>query len=269
MKVSRSLRIPPHGLVAVVVLAALLWPLVYAFWMSFTPLELLEPPRAVWSLRWYREFFADRRWMDALTNSLIVGVEAIALSVLTGTGAAVAVARYRFRGRALLQNAVLLPLFIPAVVLGVALLPTMHALDAWGTLFSVAAAHSLYGLPLVFLAVRGALEDADAHLEMAARGLGASPAQSFRLVTLPIILPAVGVGAVMTFVVSLNELVIALFLCVSTTETLPKVIWPNLRYTLSPLVAAASSVTVLMTLLLVAVATFLWRRISSRSRLAA
>ena len=258
----RPLHRPLAVLPPLLVLAALLWPLVYALWMSFTPQELLEPPRGEWSLRWYREFFTQTRWTDSLGNSLGIGIGAAALSVIAGGGAAVAVVRHRFRGRRWLQGAVLLPLFIPALILGIALLPVMRSLGLWGTHFSVAAAHSLWGLPLVFLSVRGALEDADPQLELAARGMGASAAQTFRLVTLPLIAPGVAVGAMMAFIISLNELVMALFLCTAATDTLPKVIWPNLRYTLSPLVAATSSITVLATLLLLAVAAWVGRKIS-------
>ncbi|MDQ6808043.1 MAG: ABC transporter permease [Verrucomicrobiota bacterium] len=248
------------GALSVLVLAALLWPLIYALWISFTPMEMLQPPRDEWSLRWYREFFAQRRWTEGLLNSLIVGGLATGISVVCGASVAVAIVRHRFRGRRLLQGAVMLPLFIPALILGMALLPMMRTLGLWGTHLSVAAAHSLWGLPLVFLAVRGALEDADANMEQAARGLGASAAQTFRLITLPIISPGVAVGAVMAFIISLNELVMALFLCTSANDTLPKVIWPNLRYTLSPLVAAASGVTVIVTLVLLGGATLLQRR---------
>lgn len=258
----RSWSRPLVALPPLLVLALLLWPLVYALWMSFTPHELLEPPRAEWSLRWYREFFSQSRWTDGLWNSLGIGLGAAALSVLSGGGVAMAAVRHRFRGRRLLEGAVMLPLFVPALVLGIALLPVMRSLGLWGTHFSIAAAHSLWGLPLVFLTVRGALEDVDPHLELAARGMGANTAQTFRLVTLPIIMPGVLVGALMAFIISLNELVMALFLCTAATDTLPKVIWPNLRYTLSPLVAAASSITVLVTLLLLAMAALIGRRLS-------
>ncbi|HEX8371505.1 MAG TPA: ABC transporter permease [Chthoniobacterales bacterium] len=263
MNVLRGFQATCRGLLPVLVLSALLWPLIYSLWISFTPLELLVPPKSDWSLRWYREFFAQSRWTDGLRNSLGIGLGAAAFSVVCGGSVAMAIVRHRFRGRRVLQSAVMLPLFIPALVLGLALLPTMRALGLWGTHVSIAAAHSLWGLPLVFLAVRGALENADIHLEQAARGLGATALQTFRLVTLPIITPGVAVGAVMAFIVSLNELVMALFLCTPDTETLPKVIWPNLRYTLSPLVAAASSVTVLATLLLLAIAAWLGRKLRS------
>lgn len=232
------------------VLAALVWPILYALWMSFAPGEMLIPPTDKWSLRWYQAFFNRSEWMDSLRHSLIIGGLATFIALLCGTTAAMAVTRYRFRGRQLLQGAVMLPLFIPAIILAMALLPMMRMIGLWGSFLSVALAHSLWGLPLVFLAVRGALEDMDPNLELAARGLGASAGRTFRLITLPAILPAMGVGGLLAFIVSFNELVMALFLCTPAIETLPKVIWPNLRYTLSPLVAAASGVAVITTVVL-------------------
>jgi ABC-type spermidine/putrescine transport system permease subunit II len=239
-------------LAAAGLLIALTWPIAYAVWLSFTPGELLEPPVGEWSLRWYRLFFASPQWTDALETSFIVAGLATALSIVSGVGVAVSVARHHFRGRRVLAVATLTPLFLPAVVLGMALLPLARALGIWGTSFSIAAAHALWGMPLVFLVSRAALEEVDRDLELAARGLGASPAQTFMRVTLPVIAPSVVVGALMAFIVSLNELVMALFLGTPGDETLPKVIWPNLRYTLTPLVAAASGVSTLLTLVVFA-----------------
>ena len=230
-------------------LVVLLWPLTYAVWISFTSSELLEPPRGELSLRWYRRFFESPQWTTGLWNSLKVAGLAVVGSLLGGMGLAVAVTRHHFHGRRLLSGAVLLPLFVPAVVLGMGLLPWVRFLGLWGSLWSLGAGHALWSLPVVFLVVRSALEELDPSLEEAARGLGATPYLTFRWVTLPLILPAVLSGAAMGFVLSLNEFMIALFLATPDTETLPKVIWPNLRYTLTPLVAAASCVTMLLTLL--------------------
>lgn len=237
-----------HG-IPLAVFGGLLWPILYALWISFTPHELLIPPTTEWSLRWYVEFFSQSQWANGLWHSLIVAAMACILSVVSGTGAALAAARYHFRGREWLAGAVMLPLFIPALVVGMSLLPMMRAIGLWGTYLSVAAAHSLWGLPLVFLAVRGALEDADPDLESAAAGLGAGKRQTFVFVTLPLIAPAIAAGAMMTFIVSLNELMMAIFLCTPGIETLPKVIWPNLRYTLNPVIAAASTISMLATIL--------------------
>jgi putative spermidine/putrescine transport system permease protein len=230
-------------------LLLLLWPLAYAVWISFTPSELLEPPDGELSLRWYHRFFDSPQWKVGLWNSLKVAGLAVVGALVGGAGLALAVTRYHFRGRRLLSGAVLLPLFVPAVVLGMGLLPWVRLLGLWGSLLSLGAGHALWSLPVVFLVVRSALEELDPSLEEAARGLGASPFLTFRRVTLPLILPAVLSGAAMAFVLSLNEFMIALFLATPEIETLPKVIWPNLRYTLTPLVAAASCMTMLLTLL--------------------
>lgn len=240
-------------------LLGLLWPLFYVVWISFTPGELLEPPTREWSLRWYHLFFQSPQWTLGLTNSIWVAGMTVIGSLLGGSGVALAVTRYHFRGAQLLSGAVLLPLFVPAVVLAMALLPFMHAFGLWGSRFSLAAAHSLWGLPVVFLVTQSALKELDPDLERAARGLGADPLTTFRRVTLPAIAPALLVGALMAFILSLNEFVMALFLSTPAIETLPKVIWPNLRYTLTPLVAAASSITMALTLLGLALATWLLR----------
>ena len=238
---------PALTVFSIVVLLILLWPLGYAGWISFTPAEMLEPPTDQWSLRWYRLFFTSPQWLQGMANSVVVAVLTVIGSIGCGTGVALAVTRWHFRGAQLLAAAVLLPLFVPGVVLGMALLPFMRALGLWGTLLSIAAAHSLWSLPVVFMVVRSALQEIDPDLESAARGLGAQPFAVFARVTLPLIMPAVAAGATMAFVLSINEFVMALFLGTPQAETLPKVIWPNLRYTLSPLVAAASGVFTLVT----------------------
>jgi ABC-type spermidine/putrescine transport system permease subunit II len=234
--------------VGCLLLAVLLWPLAHAAWVSFAPGELLQPPTGRWSLRWYRLFFTTPRWTQALANSLEVAALSVALSLVAGSGLALAVVRRRLRGAGWLSRAVLLPLFVPAVVLGMGMLPLFHAVGLWGTRLSLALAHALASLPVVFLVVRAGLEEVGPDLEAAARGLGASPAQAFRRVTLPLARPALFSAAVMGFILSLNELILALFLTTPHTETLPRVIWPQLRYALSPVTAAASCVSVAVTL---------------------
>ncbi|MGG6297644.1 ABC transporter permease [Leptolyngbya sp. AN02str] len=251
-----------QGLVMLLGIGALLvilLPLIYVLWISFTPGELLQPPTGQWSWRWYSLFFASPQWTQGLLNSFWVAGMTVVGSLLAGGGVALAVTRYHFRYAQLISGAVLLPLFVPAVVLAMALLPFVHRIGLWGTKVSIAAGHSLWSMPVAFLLIRSALEDLDPDLEQAAQGLGAGAITIFRRITLPIIAPAMIVGAIMAFIISLNEFVIALFLGTSATETLPKVIWPNLRYTLTPLVAAASSVTMGLTLLGVALVILVFR----------
>ena len=245
---------------AVLVLLAMLAPFAYAVWMSFAPGELLEPPAGEWSLRWYREFLRSARWTAALRTTGEVALLSVAGSLLGGLGLAVAVTRFRFRGRRVLSAAVLVPMFVPAVVLAMGLLPLVMAVDLQGTPVALAAAHSLVSLPVVFLLLRAALVQVDPDLESAARGLGAGPWTAFRRVTLPLIAPAVLAGAVIAFILSVNEFTLSLFLSTPRVRTLPAALWPEARDKETPILAAASCLTVLVTLAGMALAAELLRR---------
>jgi ABC-type spermidine/putrescine transport system permease subunit II len=242
------------------VIAVLLLPLAYAVWMSFAPGELLEPPTGEWSLRWYRAFFASNVWTSGLQRSLIVASISSIAATLFGFGAAWADVRGTHRW---LRPLLLLPAATPPIVLGAGMLPLMRNLNLTGTMFGLIASHSVWTMPFAYLIVRAALLEVDADLELAARGLGASPWNAFRRVTLPLIVGPLGAAVSMTFVLSLNEFLISLFLAGPETATLPVVIWPNLRYTLTPLVAAASAITIAWTLAGLAIAAILasrWKR---------
>jgi ABC-type spermidine/putrescine transport system permease subunit II len=229
-------------------LLVLLAPFACAVWMSFAPGEVLEPPAGDWSLRWYREFFRAPKWTRALRTSAEVAVLSVAGSVVGGVGLAVAVERFRFRGRRLLSGAVLAPLFVPPVVLAMGLLPLAVLAEVQGQSATLAAAHTLVGLPVVFLIARAALAHADPELELAARGLGAGPWTAFRRVTLPLVAPAVLAGAVVACVLSVNEFAFAVFLGTPRARTLPAALWPEARDKDTPLLAAASCLTVAFTL---------------------
>ena len=234
---------------AVAVLLALVTPFATAVWMSFAPGEFIEPPTDRWSLRWYREFLGSRRWLRAMETSLEVAALSVAASLVGGLGLAVAVTRYHFSGRRVLSAAVVLPLFVPTVVLAMGLLPEMLMLGLYGSIAALVAAHSLIGLPVVFLLLRSTLSQVDPELEHAARGLGAGPWTAFRRVTLPLVLPAVLAGGVMAFILSINEFVLALFLSTPQVQTLPAALWPAARYKETPILAAASCAMVLVTVL--------------------
>jgi putative spermidine/putrescine transport system permease protein len=234
---------------AALVLMAMLAPFAVAVWMSFAPGELLEAPTAEWSLRWYREFLFSPKWTQALAATGVVSLLSVAGSLVGGLGLAVAVARYHFRGRRVLSGAVLLPMFVPATVLAMGLLPLVLALDLWETPAALAVAHCLVSLPVVFLLLRSALAGIDPDLERAARGLGAGSWRTFRRVTLPLILPVVLAGAMVAFILSANEFTLALFLSSPRFRTLPAALWPEARYKETPILAAASCLTVVVTVI--------------------
>jgi len=247
-------------------LILLLSPMIAAFCISFTPTSFLKFPTSEWSWRWYRLFWTSPQWRSALGNSLLVSLATAIVSVIAGTGLAVLLHGSRFRGRRLLNRLALSPLFVPAVVLGLAELYTVKYYGLWGTRLSLVAANSLLGLPIVFLMVGAALETIDPELVAAARGLGAGPVSAFARVTFPLIAPVIALAGLLAFIVSFQELILAIFLCTPETETLPKVIWPNLRYALTPLVAAASGVSFFATLALMAGCWGLFRIAAARMR---
>jgi len=230
------------------VLALLLTPLVFTILTSFTPSRYLELPRSEWSLQWYREFFADIIWVQALRNSLAIAAMTAVLSVITALMTAVALVRRHFRWKSAWEGALLLPVVLPGVALAMGMLAVVRMTPLWGTQLSLALAHSVLAMPVSYIVIRASLRQVDPNLEAAARGLGAGPWQVFQFVTLPLIVPAVLAATLFALVISLNEITLSLFLATRYTETLPRVIWPNLRFAITPLTAAASVILLLLTL---------------------
>ncbi len=250
---------------ALMVLALLLLPLVFSILVSFTPSRYLELPRNDWTLDWYRQFFNGPVWTGALRNSLLIAAMTAIIAVPTAMATAMGLVRARFRGRATCENVLLLPMILPNVALAAGMLAAVRLTPLWGSHIGLALAHAVLAIPVAYLVLRALLRQVDPNLEAAARGLGASSWQAFRFVTLPLILPAVLAGTVFAAVISLNEVTLTLFLATRYTETLPRVIWPNLRFAITPLVAAASVVLLLFTLPAL-IATGWWLRPRSRSR---
>lgn len=232
----------------------LLIPLATSLLVSLTPSEFIALPTGGVSLRWYREFFGDDRWVAALGNSLLVALLTMGISFPVGLLAALSFARYRLRGHGTLSALILLPLFVPSVVLGMGSLAFHRAIGLWGTPASLAIAHSLWAAPLVFLVLRASLAGVDRSLEEAAATQGAGAARVIWHVTLPLVAPGVLVALLFAFIISVNEFIMALFLATPGTRTLPVVIWPQIRYLLTPVVAAASSVIIALTVVVLVAA---------------
>jgi ABC-type spermidine/putrescine transport system permease subunit II len=230
------------------VLVLLLVPLVLSVLVSFTPSRYLELPRTAWTLTWYQQFFGSIVWVQALRNSLAIAVLTAALSTVVALTTAVGFVRHHFGWKSLCEGALLLPLVLPAVALGAGMLGLVRLTPLWGSHFSLALAHSVLAVPVCYLVLRASLRQLDPAIAAAARGLGANSWQVFRFVTLPLIMPGVLAATLFGLIISLNEITLTLFLATRDTETLPRVIWPNLRFALTPLVAAASMILLAVTL---------------------
>jgi len=231
----------------------LLVPLVVSMLVSFTPSEFVGLPERI-SFRWYEQFFSDFQWMDALMDTLVIAGLTIVISFPTALLAAIAFTRFHLRWRAAVNTTIMLPLFVPAVILGIGSLTFHRAIGIWGTHLSVAIAHSLWALPLVFIVLKTTLASVDRSVEEAAAGLGANPFRVFLEVTLPLVAAGVFVGVLFAFIISVNEFIMSLFLATPDVRTLPVAIWPQIRYLLTPIVAAASSIIIVITLVMLGIA---------------
>lgn len=224
-------------------LAALQVPMALTLWVSFSPGML---PRAAvdgWSLRWYRAFLEDPQWSHAAARSLAAGFMAASVAVPLGTMAALGQRALGNRARTAALALVLAPACVPAAALGLGLLQAAHASGMASSWAALVFAHALLGMPVVVLLARMGLTARLEELEAAARGLGAGPLAVTQRVTLPLLAPWLLAAFAAVFMISLNDAVVAVFVCGLETETLPVVAWRQLRHAAGPIVAVAGVAT--------------------------
>jgi len=204
------------------------------------------------TLEWYRVLFADEEMLIAARNSLFIAVVSSLAATLLGTLAGLAMHRYKPRWLPLL---VITPVAMPEILLGVSLLVFfIQVLHLTLGMLSVILAHVAFSIGFVAIIVRARLAGMDESIFEAARDLGATPWQTFRLVTLPLILPAVVAGGVMAFTLSIDDFVITFFTAGVGVSTLPLQIYSMIKIAVTPEVNAVSTLLMLLTLAMVLVA---------------
>jgi spermidine/putrescine transport system permease protein len=226
-------------------------PLVVVVVFSFNDSRL----NAEWvgfTLHWYRVLLADEQMLAAAGNSLLIAVVSSVAATLLGTMAGLAIHRYRLR---LLPALVITPVAMPEILLGVSqLLFFIQVLNLTLGMLSILIAHTTFCIGFVAVVVRSRLQGMDDSIFEAARDLGATPWQTFRLVTLPMILPSVLAGALMSFTLSIDDFVITFFTAGVGVSTLPLHIYSMIRTAVTPEVNAISTVLMLTTLTLIVIA---------------
>ena len=204
------------------------------------------------TLDWYDKLFHNEEMLAAAGNSLIIALTASAVSTVLGTMAGIAMYRYKTR---LLPILVLAPIAIPEILMGVSLLIFFVLLNFTLGLLSVAFAHIAFCVGFVAIVVRARLAGMDETLTEAARDCGASPWNAFRYITLPLIMPGVIAGALMAFTLSIDDFVITFFTAGAGTVTLPLQIYSMIKIAVTPEVNAVSTLLMLLTLMLIVIAT--------------
>jgi putrescine transport system permease protein len=266
-------RISPFLVSILCIGIALLYiPILVLIGYSFNASALVS----VWggfSTSWYAELLHNDQILDAAWLSLKIGVVVSTGSVILGTLAAISLVRFKmFRGRLLLTGMVNAPLVMPEIITGITqllLFISMLQLFAWPHrgFTTIAIAHIAFCTAYVTITVQSRLQTADRSLEEAAMDLGAGPVRAFMDTTLPGIAPALASSWLLSFTLSLDDLVISSFVSGPGASTLPMVIFSKVKLGVSPDINALASVVICLVGVCVLVAGYLMRR-TERQRLA-
>jgi putative spermidine/putrescine transport system permease protein len=226
----------------------LLAPIVVVVLASFNGVGVLSFPPRAFTTRWYYEI--DPSFYRALWVSLVVGVITVVLAVLVGVPGALGLARGSFRGRDAINAFCLSPLMVPALVTGVALFQfslvfwDLFGVTIGGTIAGLVIGHLTFAIPFVIRSVLASHTRFDHSLEEAAANLGATPLQTFFRVTLPILKPGIASGAIFAFLISLDEVPIALFMGGGDATTLPVKIFTAIEISFGGDILAVASLVV-------------------------
>jgi spermidine/putrescine transport system permease protein len=197
------------------------------------------------TFKWYAKLWDDPRVLTALQNSLTVAIAAVAISAVIGTLMAVGLARYRFPGKTLYRGISYLPLIVPDIAIAVATLVFLAVIAVPLSIWTIVAAHVVFCLSYVAVNVSARISGLDPHLEEAALDLGATPFQAFLKVLLPELMPAIIGGCLISFVLSMDDFLIASFTAGTGSTTLPMEIFSRIRTGVKPDVNALSVLLIL------------------------
>ena len=241
-------------------------PMVILIIYSFNESKLVT----VWagfSTKWYGELIQNEAFLDAAWVTIRVAVFSSTLATILGTAAAYVLVRGgRFFGRTLFSGMIYAPLVMPEVITGLSLLLLFIGIGLDRGILTIVLAHTTFSMCFVSVVVSSRLVTFDRSLEEAALDLGCSPAQAFRLVTLPIIAPAVISGWLLAFTLSLDDLVIASFTSGPSATTLPIKIFSAMRLGVSPEINALSTIMIAVVTIGVITASLVTKRAMMRQR---
>lgn len=237
------------GAVTALVLAFLVVPLAIVVLFSFHANASLSFPFTGFSTRWYDEVLGSEEFREAAETSLLVALLTAVLTFVLATPAAYAISRMTTRWRGPVTLLLFVPITLPPLFLGIALLSAFSRAHTELSLTTVAIAHTIVAFPYFFLVARVALDRIDPLLEQTAADLGATPFQAFRKVTLPQVLPVLVGAAILAFMVSLDEFIVTFFVAGDQT-TLPLLLFARLRQSIDPTINVISSLLMMISVVL-------------------
>jgi spermidine/putrescine transport system permease protein len=252
-------RFPGLGLNFSLALVFLYLPIVLLVALSFNANKVAT----LWtgfSLRWYGMVFDNPNILRAASNSLVVATIATVVATVFATMAALAMAGRSFKGRGAVSGMLGLPLLVPEIVTAVASLLFFLSLGMDLGLHTVVIAHIVFCIPFAYLPIRARLADMDTRLVEAASDLYASPWHTFRHITLPLLMPGIISGAMLAFIVSLDDFVITFFVAGPGATTLPVYIFGMVRMGITPEVNALAALLLMASMVFVGLSWWIGNR---------
>jgi spermidine/putrescine transport system permease protein len=212
------------------------------------------------TLDWYRVLFTDGTLMEAFANSLVIALCSSTIATVLGTLGAFAFYRYRFLGRQVMYSFVYVLMMSPDIVMGISLLMFFITIGLSVGATTLLLAHVTFCLPFVVVTVYARISGFDRHIIDVAKDLGASELQMFRHVMLPMLMPAIIAGWLLSFTLSLDDVIVSFFTTGPSFEILPLKIYSMVRLGIKPEINALSAVMLLVSLLTVSIAHFFFAK---------
>ncbi len=238
---------PWLGIVSALVFAFLYLPIFVVVLYSFSATKVNAWPIKGYTLDWYRELMVDDTIHESIRLSITVGLIAASMAVVLGTLTAFALDRFDFAGKQAIRFFVVLPIVLPGIVTGVAMLSFFSLLGWPLSKWTIIIGHTTFCITLILNNVIARLGQIPRGLTEASADLGARPGKTFWKVTFPLVRPAIFAGAILAFTLSFDEVVVTFFLT-GRDKTLPLLIWGRLRQGISPEINAVASVIVVVSL---------------------
>lgn len=245
----KKFRFPFLGIYAILIYLFLYIPLIVVVMFSFSSTKSTVAFSS-FTLEWYVQLFKDSGLMQSLLHSVQISLTAVLAAIVIGTSGAFFLVRANFPGKRLFMTLSQLPLILPGIIIGIALLIFFINLKVSLSMFTILIGHIAFTTPVIMFQVMSRLQRLGGTYEDAARDLGANPVSTFFLVTLPMIKTSIIGGGLLAFAISFDEIIITYFLT-GTWTTLPVYIYGMMRFGLSPQVYAISTFILILSFVVI------------------
>lgn len=246
--------------VAAIIMLLLVIPTFIVIPMSFSDSQYLEFPPSNWSVRWYDEYFGSSKWMRATVTSFQIGVLTMLVATPLGTAAAYALFVSGHRAARAVFMFLITPMIVPVILIAIGAFYAFGRVGLNNTITGLVLAHTVLAAPLVMIVITASLRSYDLNQELVARSLGASRLKAFFAITLPQIKFSVVTAALLSFLTSFDEVIIAIFVSGGVNATLTKHMFAALRDYIDPTIAAISTIMVLVSSVLLLATQFIGNR---------